>query len=200
MVVQTDVVGHRLLSGHDSLILAVLRTINYSGAIRLDDVNLRNVPRVVLRSSITTITREGLELEGTLRSNLDPFSMIEQHFTDADLISMLHRVKLWDAVQRQGGLDASMRRIRFSKAQKQLLSLARGALHRRRENTKVVLIDDAITHLDETTSQKMHDFIDGEFATCTVLMVSHDLEAIRTADTVLTVQGGAITGVMERND
>lgn len=174
--------------------------INYSGAIRLDDMNIRNVPRVILRSSITTITREGLELEGTLRSNLDPLSMIEQYFTDADLISMLHRVKLWDAVQRQGGLDASMKRIRFSKAQKQLLSLARGALHRRRENTKVVLIDDAITHLDEATSQKIHDFIDGEFATCTVLMVAYDLEAIRTADTVLTVEGGAITGVMERND
>ncbi|OAR03491.1 hypothetical protein LLEC1_04187 [Akanthomyces lecanii] len=197
---QKIVVTARTGSGQGSLILAVLRMINYSGAIRLDDMNIKNVPRVVLRSSITTITREGLELEGTLRSNLDPFSPMEDYFTDADLISMLHRVKLWDAVQRQGGLDASMKRIRFSKAQKQLLSLARGALHRRREDTKVVLIDDAITHLDEATSQKIHDFTDGEFATCTVLMVAYDLEAIRTADTVLTVEGGAITGIMERND
>ncbi|KAM3428813.1 hypothetical protein NHJ13734_008439 [Beauveria thailandica] len=119
--------------------------------------------------------------------------------SDADLISMLHRVKLWDAVQRRGGLDASMKRMRFSKAQTQLLSLARGALHRRREDTKVVLIDDAITHLDGHTRKNMYDFIDGEFATCTVLMVAYDLEAIRTADTVITV-GGAITGVLERAD
>lgn len=174
--------------------------INYAGAIRLDDMNVKNVPRVILRSSITTITREGLELEGTLRANLDPFSMMKPFFSDADLISMLHRVKLWDAVQRRGGLDARMKSMRFSKAQKQLLSLARGALHRRRENTKVVLIDDAITHLDDATGKKIHDFIDGEFAVCTVLMVTHDLGAIRTADTVLTVENGAITGVLEWND
>ncbi|KAM3439952.1 hypothetical protein MY4824_002459 [Beauveria thailandica] len=193
---QKIVVSSRTGSRQPSLILAALRIINYSGAIRLDDVNIKNIPRVVLRSSITTITREGLELEGTLRSNLDPLSMLESYFSDADLISMLHRVKLWDAVQRRGGLDAGMKRMRFSKAQKQLLSLARGALHRRREDTKVVLIDDAITHLDGHTRKNMYDFIDGEFATCTVLMVAYDLEAIRTADTVITVEGGAITGVL----
>ncbi|KAM3428816.1 hypothetical protein NHJ13734_008442 [Beauveria thailandica] len=185
--------------GQDASLSSSLRMINYSGAIRLDDMIIKNIPRVVLRSSITTITREGLELEGTLRSNLDPLSMLESYFSDADLISMLHRVKLWDAVQRRGGLDASMKRMRFSKAQTQLLSLARGALHRRREDTKVVLIDDAITHLDGHTRKNMYDFIDGEFATCTVLMVAYDLEAIRTADTVITV-GGAITGVLERAD
>ncbi|KAM3446727.1 hypothetical protein MY3296_009396 [Beauveria thailandica] len=197
---QKIVVSSRTGSRQPSLILAALRIINYSGAIRLDDVNIKNIPRVVLRSSITTITREGLELEGTLRSNLDPLSMLESYFSDADLISMLHRVKLWDAVQRRGGLDASMKRMRLSKAQTQLLSLARGALHRRREDTKVVLIDDAITHLDGHTRKDMYDFIDGEFATCTVLMVAYDLEAIRTADTVITVEGGAITGVLERAD
>ncbi|KAM3521153.1 hypothetical protein NHJ13051_006424 [Beauveria bassiana] len=197
---QKIVVSSRTGSRQPSLILAALRMINYSGAIRLDDMNIKNIPRVVLRSSMTTITREGLELEGTLRCNLDPLSMLESYFSDADLISMLHRVKLWDAVQRRGGLDTSMKRMRFSKAQKQLLSLARGALHRRREDTKVVLIDDAITHLDGHTSKDVYDFIDGEFATCTVLMVAYDLEAIRTADTVITVEGGAITGVLERAD
>ncbi|KAM0745109.1 hypothetical protein ACQRIT_000493 [Beauveria bassiana] len=197
---QKIVVSSRTGSRQPSLILAALRMINYSGAIRLDDMNIKNIPRVVLRSSMTTITREGLELEGTLRCNLDPLSMLEPYFSDADLISMLHRVKLWDAVQRRGGLDTSMKRMRFSKAQKQLLSLARGALHRRREDTKVVLIDDAITHLDGHTSKNVYDFIDGEFATCTVLMVAYDLEAIRTADTVITVEGGAITGVLERVD
>ncbi|EJP67793.1 ABC transporter [Beauveria bassiana ARSEF 2860] len=197
---QKIVVSSRTGGRQPSLILAALRMINYSGAIRLDDMNIKNIPRVVLRSSMTTITREGLELEGTLRCNLDPLSMLEPYFSDADLISMLHRVKLWDAVQRRGGLDTSMKRMRFSKAQKQLLSLARGALHRRREDTKVVLIDDAITHLDGHTSKNVYDFIDGEFATCTVLMVAYDLEAIRTADTVITVEGGAITGVLERAD
>ncbi|OAA56914.1 hypothetical protein ISF_07430 [Cordyceps fumosorosea ARSEF 2679] len=197
---QKIVVSARTGSEQGSLIPAVLRMTKYSGAIRIDDINLKNVPRVVLRSSITTITRQGLELDATLRTNLDPLSMTECYFSDEDLISMLHRVRLWDAVQRRGGLDASMSRMRFSPAQRQLLGLARGALHHRREGTRVVLIDDAITaHLDEHMRTRMNDFIDGEFAACTVLMVAHDLEAIRTADIVITIEGGAITSVLAQN-
>lgn len=188
------------LSGQSSVILAVLNMVDYSGTIHLDGREIKSVPRDLLRSRITTITHDSVKLAGSVRFNLDPLSVTEIFFSDEELNSMLNRVYLLDTVRRRGGLDADISRMRFSKAQKQLLSLARAALHRRRTQSKVVLIDEATCSLNNETDKNMQDFMDGEFAACTVITVARRLSAYETADMVLMMDAGRINGILERDE
>lgn len=110
---------------------------------------------------------------------------------------MLDRVRLGHIVSQRGGLDADISQMRFTSAQKQLLNLARGALHRRRANTKIVLIDKATSHLSAEADWEMQDFLDGEFATCTVITVADRLGSISTADLLLMLEAGRVSGIAE---
>lgn len=174
--------------------------VDYTGEIRIDGEDIKSVPRELLRSKITTITEDGIAIAGSVRLNLDPYAVTDERFTDADLVSMLTRVGLWDIVSRRGGLDADISRMRFSKGSLQLLNLARGALHKRRANTRLVLIDDATSSLDVETEFQMSDFMDGEFAGATVLIVAQRLQCFETADTVLMMREGRVDSILRQDE
>lgn len=174
--------------------------VDYTGSIQIDGQEVSSIPRQLLRSSITTITQDGLAVSGTVRLNLDPYAITEQRFTDAELCEMLDRVGLWSLVRRCGGLDADILRMRFSVAQLQLLNLARGALHKRRANTKIVLIDQATSELDMDTEWKMSDFMDGEFAGATVIIVAERLQCFETADMLLMMREGRVDSILRLDE
>ncbi|KAJ6785363.1 hypothetical protein PWT90_03238 [Aphanocladium album] len=186
--------------GQSSVILAVLRMVDYTGNISIDGRDIKSISRKLLRSKITTVTEDGITLTGSVRLNLDPYFVTDERFSDDDLISMLTRVRLWDIVRRRGGLDADISRMKFSKSHLQLLNLGRGALHKRRAGTRIVLIDEATSSLDADTEFQMSDFMDGEFAGATVLIVAQRLQCFETADTVLMMREGRVDSVLRQDE
>ncbi|KAJ6785361.1 hypothetical protein PWT90_03236 [Aphanocladium album] len=186
-------VGH----GQSALFLTLLGLEDYSGTISIDTLNTRSVPPQVLRSRITTIPQDGLELHGSVRLNLDPLSIIEPHFSDMDLLNVLERVGLWDIVSRQGGLDSNISLMRFTPVQRQLFGLARAALHRRRTGSNIVLIDKATSNLEGDQERRMQDFMDGEFATCTVVTIADRMTTVETADHLCILEAGALKRVLQ---
>ncbi|KAJ3496256.1 hypothetical protein NLG97_g2791 [Lecanicillium saksenae] len=186
--------------GQSSVILAVLRMVNYTGNISIDGQDIKLISRELLRSKITTVTEDGIAIAGSVRLNLDPYSTTDDRFSDDDLISMLTRVHLWDIVRRRGGLDADISRMKFSKGHLQLLNLGRGALHKRRAGTRIVLIDEATSNLDVETEFQMSDFMDGEFAGATVLIVAQRLQCFETADAVLMMREGRVDSILRQDE
>lgn len=174
--------------------------VDYTGDIKIDGRDIRTIPREFLRSNITTITQEGIAIAGSLRTNLDPYSITDERFTDLELIHMLERVGLWRMASKRGGLDADISSMHFSVEQLQLLNLARGALHRRRANTRIVLIDEATSRLDADVELEMSDFMDGEFAGATVLIVAHRMQCYETANTVLMMKEGKIDSILHQDE
>lgn len=172
----------------------------YSGRIMIDGRELSTIPRQALRSLITTITRDGIELRGSVRMNLDPLSIKERYFSDLDFANMLDRVYLWSTVMDRGGLNADISAMRFTPAEKQQFGLARAALHRRRVGTKIVLINKATNSMDEELETEMQDFMDGEFATCTVVTVADSKRPMMTADRYFIMQAGRLSRVMGEDD
>ncbi|KAJ3496255.1 hypothetical protein NLG97_g2790 [Lecanicillium saksenae] len=186
-------VGH----GQSALFLTLLGLEEYTGIISVDTLDIRSVPSQLLRSRITTITQDGLELHGSVRLNLDPMSIIEPHFSDMDLLNVLERVGLWHIVSKKGGLDTNISLMRFTPVQRQLFGLARAALHRRRAGTNIVLIDKATSNLEGDQERGMQDFMDGEFATCTVITVADRMTAVETADHLCILEAGALKRVLQ---
>lgn len=186
-----------VFSGKTSLLLSLLNLIEYSGGILVDNVEIGRVPRRLLRARITTITQSAVQLRGSIRYNLDPFGGADlrapdRPVTDELLVDTLRQVGLWGIVEERGGLDADMGKMELSQGQKQLLQLARAIVHQHAFGSRVVLVDEGSSSVDEDTEARMQRVMGEVFAGCTLLMISHRPAALRMADYVLRLVDGQL--------
>ncbi len=156
-----------------------------------------------MRSRFITITQDGLQLQGSIRLNLDPFDPPDYdsgtRLVDQTLITALARVGLWGAVHACGGLEADMATANFSQGQMQLLGIARAILRNSYTHSKVVLIDEATSSIDNDTDREMQAVIADAFAGCTVLMTSHRLYAFDRMHKVIMLGDGHIEDTLKRD-
>ncbi|KAI8176490.1 ABC transporter atnG [Colletotrichum sp. SAR 10_86] len=135
-------------SGKSSLLLTLLRLLDTepSGTISIDSESLTTMSRNKIRTSLTTLPQDPVLLPGTVRDNIDPAG----HTPDADLIDVLRKTRIWDALESRGGLDAEMSEAGLSAGQKQLFCLARAVL----KHGHVVLLDEATSNVDHGTDEE----------------------------------------------
>lgn len=170
---------------------------DYQGSISIDKQEIRYIPSDILRTRMTIITQDGFELPGSVRLNLDPLSISKPYFTEMDFLNLLETVGLWWTICERGGLEADISKMHFTPAEKQLLGLARGALHRRRECTNILLMDKATSNLEGGQQLKMQKFIDNEFACCTIINIVDRMMASTSADMFIVLEAGAVKSIRD---
>ncbi|KAG5986118.1 hypothetical protein E4U43_005653 [Claviceps pusilla] len=194
-------------SGKSSLLLTLLRLLDYDGTILIDDTDITSLPRQHLRRRITTLPQDVIELSGSVRENLDPFATPAATIDPAlsrpadhdTMVEALIRVGIWDHISSNGGLDTSLSRLSLSHGQKQLLSLARALLHQARTGSRIVLVDEATSSMDLETDSRMRTVMEEAFAQCTVVIVSHRAETLRGVDVVVELEGGRLAGCRKQD-
>lgn len=139
---------------------------------------------------ITTITQGGLELNGSVRLNLDPFRFSSRPRnvsfpSDDGLSDIFRQVGLWSQIEEVGGLDASMAKLKLSSGQKQLFQIARAILHKRMMESKILLIDEGTSSMDADTEEVVTQLITTAFADCTKVFVGHRRALLANANVVL---------------
>ncbi|KAK0469882.1 ABC protein [Desarmillaria tabescens] len=187
-------------AGKSSLILTLLRIVEYSGEILIDRDDISKMGLKSLRSKMAMIPQDPILFSGTVRSTLDPFSI----YDDA---------KLWDALKRSFLVDEDpstanssttevenhQNRItldtvvepegsNFSVGQRSLLSLARALV----KDTKIVILDEATASVDVETDQKIQQTIQHQFRDRTLLCIAHRLRTIISYDRVLVLEEGRV--------
>lgn len=181
--------------------------IDYSGSVRIDGLELRTIPREVIRTRFITLAQDGLQLQGSVRLNLDPYNPLEcessrdgaSRLSDQALEQALTRVGLWEGIRNFGGLDLDMGAANFSQGQLQLFGIARAILRKSYSFSKIVLIDEATSSIDNDKDREMQAMIGDAFANCTVLMVSHRLYAFDRMHKVLMLNDGQIEDTLKRD-
>ncbi|OAA64056.1 Vacuolar metal resistance and drug detoxification protein [Cordyceps fumosorosea ARSEF 2679] len=193
---KVSIIG-RTGSGKSSMMLALLHLIEFSGSISVDNREIKTVPHNLLRSRITTLTQDGVELKGTIRFNMFPFDAPMP--ADDHIIAALEGVGLWAHIEKHGGLDADIVDTRLSHGHKQLLFIARAILHREIMDTKIVLVDEATSSLDAEMDQQIQELMDESFADCTVVHISHRRESYETIDLSIGLSTGEVVEVLRRS-
>ncbi|EHK17094.1 uncharacterized protein TRIVIDRAFT_195099 [Trichoderma virens Gv29-8] len=159
-------------SGKTSLILSLLQmTEIVEGSISVDGVDLSTLTCAEVRSRINVVPQDPFLMPGTVRFNVDPLNGA----SDEDIVRALEDVRLWTMIDEQGGLDKELDLSSWSAGQKQLLCFARAMLKR----SKILILDEAMSSVDNETETIMQEIIDTQFKECTVLAVMHRLQHIR---------------------
>ncbi|KAI7830130.1 multidrug resistance-associated protein 1-like protein [Kickxella alabastrina] len=193
-------------AGKSSITYALMRLVEpANGQIRIDGVDISTIGYRDLRSRIAIIPQDPALFRGTIRDNLDPAN----EYTDDEVWAAIRAgqisnlldtptekyVKPLDGKNSDKGLwieGVGLNKwvkhngINFSVGQKQLISLCRALLWRR----KIVILDEATANVDSKTDQIMQGVIRREFKECTVLTIAHRLGTVMESDRILVMDHG----------
>ncbi|KZO90158.1 P-loop containing nucleoside triphosphate hydrolase protein [Calocera viscosa TUFC12733] len=177
-------------SGKSSLTLALLQLIPTTGDIYLDGRPARDTNLDDLRSNMTIIPQEPMLLSGTIRSNLDPYSLHD----DSTLYDALRVTGLSDSENTIANdnisLDTTVANSgsNFSVGQRQLIALARAMLRR----TRVVILDEATASIDSETDALIQASIRTELQHATLITIAHRLLTIMDYDKIMVLSEGRL--------
>lgn len=182
-----------------------------TGEIVIDGISITNVPRSCLRSRILSVPQDSVVLPGTVRSNmLLGVTMKPAVQDDSQLdylaVEALKATEVWKLIESRGGLDSVLTSDTLSQGQLQLFALARTILRKNVNNVsepndrtrslawtpRILILDEATSHLDAATDAKIQALIEDEFKGFTVLIVAHRLETIAHADKVIILDNGLL--------
>ncbi|KAJ5292026.1 hypothetical protein N7478_001277 [Penicillium angulare] len=176
-------------SGKTSFIMAMLRMLNTEGQISISNTNVATVPRSLLRRTVNVIPQDPLLFPGSVRFNIDPHGL----GTTVQIEDALRKVRMWNQIEMNGGLDTELEVSQWSVGQKQLLELARALIIK----SPILILDEATSSMDWETESIMQSVLDTEFADQTIIAVIHRFRYIDRFDKVILLKQGRL---MENDD
>lgn len=147
-----------------------------------------------IRSRITALPQDALQLTGTVRHGLDPQNIVQ---FDELLISALRKTCSWSAVESRGGLDARIEELGLSAGQLQLLCLTRALLRR---DSPLILFDEATSSVDIHTDKTVRAAIADDLAGRTLIEVAHRLDIVRGYDLIVVLDEGEVVEIGAPDD
>ncbi|MEW5795335.1 MAG: ABC transporter ATP-binding protein [Candidatus Zixiibacteriota bacterium] len=176
-------------AGKSSLISLLYRFYDYQrGSIKLDGVELRDLPVDQLRRHMALVLQDVFIFSGDIAGNI---RLRSEHISDHSVRESLTRVG-FDRFMRRFGDDIHAeireRGATLSTGQKQLLSFARALAH----NPDILFLDEATSSVDTETERLIQSALDELLKGRTSIIVAHRLSTIEMADRILVLHHGEL--------
>lgn len=158
------------------------------GALRIGGVDVRRLPRDVLRSQFGYVEQDAPALAGTIRDNLVLAAPLA---TDADCLRVLDSVNLCTTVMKHAeGLDAQVGEegVLLSGGERQRLAIARALL----ADAPILLLDESTSNLDGRNEQLLRDSLAAAGEGRTTIVIAHRLSTVVDADQIVVVDNGRV--------
>ena len=159
-----------------------------TGAIYLNDLDLKDIPLSDLRSQFSVVSQDALLFDETLRENI---LLGRTDVSDAALEQVLNDANVSDFLGKlPHGLDTQVgaRGSNLSGGQRQRVAIARALLR----DTPILLLDEATSALDAESEQVVQAALDRLSKGRTTLIIAHRLSTIRNADRILVLEKGQL--------
>ena len=158
------------------------------GAVRIDDVDVRDIRLASLARLIGYVSQESYLFHATLRENLmygDPDATEEQMHAAAKAAFIHDRI-----MEFPDGYDTIVgeRGYRLSGGERQRLSIARVILH----DPRILILDEATSALDSASERYVQAALEPLMKGRTTIAIAHRLSTIMSADVIFAVNGGRI--------
>lgn len=159
----------------------------YSGSVSVGGAELSGINEASLMRNITYISHQSYLFKGTVRENL---LMGDPEASDDALWKVLEQVNLKGFFEEEKGLDTPVAEKggNFSGGQCQRLALARALLH----DSPVYIFDEATSNIDVESENEIMEQIKALAGKKTVIMISHRLANVVSADNVFVMEEGCV--------
>lgn len=158
------------------------------GAIKLDGVDTRQIPRHNIRRNFGMVLQDTWLFEGTIKENLlygKPDASEEELRVAIETAMVDHVIKsLPDGMNTILGESAD----NISAGERQLLTIARAML----ANAPITILDEATSNVDTRTERLIQQAMDKLVEGRTSFVIAHRLSTIRNADLILVIDHGDI--------
>ena len=160
-----------------------------SGLIKIDGIDLREIDKAHLRSSIGVVLQENYFFNGTVRDNI---CLTKRN---ASLEEIIYAARLAGAHEFVSNLPKGYDTMleenasNLSGGQKQRLAIARALL----TNPSVLIFDEATSALDPESENVIQENLAAIAKGRTVLIISHRLSIVSGADKILVLDKGVKT-------
>ncbi|MDV7141154.1 ABC transporter ATP-binding protein [Tropicimonas sp. TH_r6] len=158
------------------------------GAVRIGDVDLRELSHDALRNSTALISQEVFLFEGTIRENI-LHGRVDA--SEEEVLEVVREAKLAEVVAGMPqGLDTQVGANggALSGGQKQRVGIARALL----KQSKIVIFDEATSALDGESEREILSRVIKSNPDKTMLFVSHRPAILQWVDKVMLMEGGQI--------
>ncbi len=176
-------------SGKTTLIYLLYRLWDVnSGAICIDDIDIRNIPIDQLRNEICVVSQDTYLFNDTLRNNI---ILGSQNINDSIIMHYLKKVDLDGWVSTlEDGLDTGIGEdgIRLSGGQRQRISLVRALI----QKSRIVLLDEITSALDGKTEALVLSSVLPLLKGKTVIVISHKATTIEWTEKSVVIEDGNV--------
>jgi ATP-binding cassette, subfamily B, multidrug efflux pump len=181
-------------SGKSTLVSLICRLYDVtSGAVLVDDVDVRAHDIEELWSTIGLVPQRGYLFTGTIADNLRIGAAPGREVTDEEMWEAL-RVAAADEFVRAHDDGLQMRvaqgGVNFSGGQRQRLAIARAVIRR----PAIYLFDDSFSALDVHTDARVRASLAEIAADATMIVVAQRISTVTQADQVIVVDDGRVVG------
>ncbi len=158
----------------------------WTGEVRMDGIPVKNIPKEILSSSVSTVSQSITLFSGTIRDNL---TMWNSSILEEDIIRAAKDACIHDVITRKPGAyeyELTEGGSNMSGGQRQRLEIARALV----TNPTILIMDEATSALDPLVEKEIIDNIKRRGCTCVI--VAHRLSAIRDCDEIIVMDRGKI--------
>ncbi|MFZ5870765.1 MAG: ABC transporter ATP-binding protein [Actinomycetota bacterium] len=159
-----------------------------AGAVRIDGHDLRDLTIESVRRQVAVVLQESLLFATTIRENI---AYGRPGAKDADVVRAARLAGAHDFIrQLPQGYDTVVgeRGATLSGGQRQRIAIARAAIR----DAAIVVLDEAMTGLDEDTEREVLAALDRLTADRTTFVITHDLAAAAGCDRVIRIEDGRV--------
>jgi ATP-binding cassette subfamily B protein len=159
-----------------------------SGSIKLDGIDIRELPLPTLRRSISCVMQDIFLFSDTIDGNIRLGA--RETITVPEVRSALeqsHSAEFVDRMDEKENTVIGERGVGLSGGQKQRITIAR-ALARK---TPVLVLDDSTSALDTETEQEIQGVL-AELSGMTKIIIAHRISAVRKADKIIVLDKGRV--------
>ena len=179
-------------SGKSTLVNLLLRFYDPTrGAVRVGDVDLREVATADLRKQIAVVSQEVVLFNETIRRNIE---LGRPGATNEEIIAAARHAHADEFIEsRAEGYDTVVgeKGITLSGGQRQRVAIARAMV----KDAPILILDEATSALDTEVEQIVWDALDELMKGRTTICIAHRLSTIQRADQIVVLDAGRIAEI-----
>ncbi len=159
-----------------------------SGEITIDDVNIRDIKRDVLRKNIAMVLQDTHLFTGTIMENI---RYGRPDASDEEVIAAAKTASAHSFIMRlENGYDTVITGdgANLSQGQRQLLNIARAAISK----APILVLDEATSSVDTRTERHIEHGMDRLMQNRTTFVIAHRLSTVRNANAIMVLEKGEI--------